>query len=246
VDDEAALPPSKRLHRALEAMSANAAKEGQARIESSSSRMTSIGISAIKTSPDMTINNHEGGGLKLQKSDACGGNSSHIIVHSLSANSNPMISTENDSSKQEDKLSTRFQAQENGKDVLPCAADHVEELGDFVVCHTATADLKIQVHREISPNLDSKCCEVESSRVSPHLSLPPNNEDNIITMIHSNTTSDAPEHNRISLHSEAEVAKNEVISPQNNTDLPRNEVLISDDTKCLKPAVNDVKRANEM
>jgi hypothetical protein len=42
------------------------------------------------------------------------------------------------------------------------------------------------------------------------------------------------------------VAKNEVISPQNNTDLPRNEVLISDDTKCLKPAVNDVKRANEM
>jgi hypothetical protein len=246
VDDEAALPPSKRLHRALEAMSANAAKEGQARIESSSSRMTSIGISAIKTSPDMTINNHEGGGLKLQKPDACGGNSSHIIVHSLSANSNPMISTENDSSKQEDKLSTRFQAQENGKDVLPCAADHVEELGDFVVCHTATADLKIQVHREISPNLDSKCCEVESSRVSPHLSLPPNNEDNIITMIHSNTTSDAPEHNRISLHSEAEVAKNEVISPQNNTDLPRNEVLISDDTKCLKPAVNDVKRANEM
>ncbi|GAU47164.1 hypothetical protein TSUD_28870 [Trifolium subterraneum] len=240
VDDEAALPPSKRLHRALEAMSANAAEEGQARIESSSSRMTSIGLSTIKTSPDKTLNNHEGGGLELQKSDACGGNSSHIIVHSLSANPNPMISMENDSSKQVDKLSTRFQAQENGADVLPCAADQ------NVVCDTDKADLKIQVPREISPNVDSKCCEVESNQVSPHLSLPPNNDDNIITLNHSNTTSDESEHNGISLHSEADVANKEIISPQNNTDLPRNEVLISDDTKCLKPAVCDVNRANEM
>ncbi|PNY04857.1 HUA2-like protein 3-like, partial [Trifolium pratense] len=246
VDDEAALPPSKRLHRALEAMSANAAEEGQARIEPSSSRMTSIGISAIKTSPDITINNHEGGGLELQKSDACNGNSSHTIVHSLSANSNPMISTENDSSKQVDKLSTRFQAQETGKVVLPCTADHVEELGDFVVCHTTNADLKIQAHKEISPNLDSKCCEVESNQDSPHLSLPPNNEHNIITMNHSNTSSDASEDNGISLHSETDVAKKEIISPRNNIDLPRNEVVISDDTKCLKPAIDDVNRANEM
>ncbi|KAE9585562.1 putative PWWP domain-containing protein [Lupinus albus] len=41
LDGEAALPPSKRLHRALEAMSANAAEDGQACMESSSSVMIS-------------------------------------------------------------------------------------------------------------------------------------------------------------------------------------------------------------
>ncbi|KAI5421566.1 hypothetical protein KIW84_045110 [Lathyrus oleraceus] len=54
-------------------------------------------ISAIKTSQNMTINDHEGGSLELQKFNAYDGDSSHIIVHSLPANSN-----------QVDKLSTRF------------------------------------------------------------------------------------------------------------------------------------------
>ncbi|KAI5394460.1 hypothetical protein KIW84_061218, partial [Lathyrus oleraceus] len=238
VDCEAALPPSKRLHRALEAMSANAAEEGQARIESSASRMTSIGtccISAIKTSQNMTINDHEGGSLELQKFNACDGDSSHIIVHSLPANSN-----------QVDKLSTRFQPQKTGTDVLAGAADKVEELSDFVVCHATNADSEIQVHREISPNFDSKCYEVESNQDSPDLSLPPISEDNIITSNHSNTASDASEHNGISHLSVADVIKKEVISPQNNIALPQNEVAISEDMKCLTPVVVDVDRANDM
>ncbi|KAI5411810.1 hypothetical protein KIW84_056765 [Lathyrus oleraceus] len=102
--------------------------------------MTSIGtccISAIKTSQNMTINDHEGGSLELQKFNACDGDSSHIIVHSLPVNSN-----------QVDKLSTRFQPKKTGTDVLAGAADKVEELGDFVVCHATNADSEIQVHRE--------------------------------------------------------------------------------------------------
>ena len=248
VDCEAALPPSKRLHRALEAMSANAAEEGQAHIESSASRMTSIAtccISSIKTSPDVAINDHEGGGLELQKFDACGGgDSSHIIVHSLSANSNPMISTENKLSNQVDEPSTRFEPQETDKNVLQCAADQIEEHSDFVVSHTANVDLKTQVHGETYPNLDSKCNEAESNQDSPALSLPPNIEGNIITSNHSNTTSNASEHNGINLHSVADVMKKEIISP--NIDPPRNEVGISEGTKCLKTAVDDVNRANDM
>lgn len=250
VDDEAALPPSKRLHRALEAMSANAAEEGQVRKEASSSRMTSIGtccLSAIKASPDMNINDHEGGGLGFQKFDTCSGNSSHIIVHSLSANSNLVISTENKSSKQADKLSTRFQ-HETGNDVLPNAADQVEKLSDYVAFHTANADLKTEVHREISPNLDSKCYEVESNQNSPDPSLPPapNSEDNITTVNYSNTRSDASEHNGISLHSVTDVTKKEISSPQNNIDLPQNEVVVCEDKKCLNPSVDDVNKANDM
>ncbi|KAI5421567.1 hypothetical protein KIW84_045111, partial [Lathyrus oleraceus] len=66
-----------------------------------------------------------------------------------------------------------------GTDVLAGAADKVEELGDFVVCHATNADSEIQVHREISPNFDSKCYEVESNQDSPDLSLPPISEDSL-------------------------------------------------------------------
>ncbi|KAH1227322.1 Protein HUA2-LIKE 3 [Glycine max] len=61
VDVEAALPPSKRLHRALEAMSANAA-EGQAHLEASSSMISSSGmccISDVKRCPSMAITNQQ-------------------------------------------------------------------------------------------------------------------------------------------------------------------------------------------
>ncbi|OVA20067.1 PWWP domain [Macleaya cordata] len=61
VDGEAALPPSKRLHRALEAMSANAAEDVQANIENQGATMTisSNGHTSSheKSSPHMTVDN---------------------------------------------------------------------------------------------------------------------------------------------------------------------------------------------
>ena len=105
VDDEAALPPSKRIHRALEAMSANAAEEGEACMESSSI-MTSSGrccISTIKRCPCMTVNNQGGNDLELQRLDSCGIDSSHVSMYSFSTRSNTIISTENESSTEVDK-----------------------------------------------------------------------------------------------------------------------------------------------
>ncbi|KAJ1405114.1 RNA polymerase II-binding domain [Sesbania bispinosa] len=250
VDGEAALPPSKRLHRALEAMSANAAEEGQAHVEGSSSIMTSSGmccISAVKRCPCMANNNQEDDGLCSQKSDTCGIDSSHINLYNLSTNSNPMISTVNTSSELMDEQLVNFQQHETGKDILPGAADQiVEELSDHVVCQTANADLKIQLHGHISPNLDSKCCVVGSNQDSPDPSLPPNDEDNITTVNNSNTASDASEHNGISLQPAVDVNKNDIILPQNNIDMPHNEVAFCEDTNCLKPAVGDVNKANDM
>ncbi|KAJ4829131.1 hypothetical protein Tsubulata_011817 [Turnera subulata] len=58
-DDEAALPPSKRLHRALEAMSANAAQEGQAGAETPSVKTSINGCSTSGNSLQVAINSEE-------------------------------------------------------------------------------------------------------------------------------------------------------------------------------------------
>ncbi|KAF7804773.1 protein HUA2-LIKE 2-like isoform X2 [Senna tora] len=101
LDGEAALPPSKRLHRALEAMSANVAEEGQACKEASSAIMTSSGFD-------------------LQGVDSCGNDSCHINVHSFSACSNPIIS-----SVEVDKQLIKFHNHEICNDAFPGTKDQV-------------------------------------------------------------------------------------------------------------------------
>ncbi|RDY00116.1 Protein HUA2-LIKE 3, partial [Mucuna pruriens] len=236
VDGEATLPPSKRLHRALEAMSANAAK-------GSSSIITSSGmccISSVKTC------NQEGDGLGLQKLDTCNIDSSHVNVYSFSTSTNPMISAEDKSPIQVGEQLTKIQQHDTGKDILRGATDQVgEELSDHMVCQEAKVDLKIQSNGQISPNLDSKCCDVGSNQDSPDPSLPPNDEDNIRTVNHSNTAFDASEHNGISLDPVMGVNENDIFLPD-NVDVPRNEVAACEDTECLKPALGDVSTAYDM
>ncbi|KAG4402226.1 hypothetical protein AAZX31_02G142600 [Glycine max] len=249
VDVEAALPPSKRLHRALEAMSANAAEEGQAHLEASSSIMTSSGMRCIsngKRCPSMAINNQEGNCLEPQKLDTCNIDSSHIKVYGFSISSNPMIFTENKSPIQVGKQMTKIQKHETGKDVLPGATDQVGgELSDHMVCQTAKADLKIQSNGQISSNLDSKFCDVGSIQDSPNPSLPANGEDNIRTVNNSNTASDGSEHNGISLDPVIGEKENDASLPH-NIDVPQNEGAVCEDTECLKPAVVDIGTANDM
>lgn len=232
VDGEAALPPSKRLHRALEAMSANAAKDGQTHTEASISIMTSgraCCISAVKRCPCIGSNNQGDDGFGVQKLD-------------LLTSSNPMISTVNKSSKLVDEQLTKFELHEPAKDVLPSAADPVgEELISNVVCQTAKEDM--EVREQNSPNLDSKGYEAGST---PEPSLPLNGEDNITTVNHSNTSSEVSEPNGISCHPAADVNKSDIILPQNSIDVPQNEVAACEDMKCLKPAVADVKITNDM
>lgn len=228
VDVEAALPPSKRLHRALEAMSANAAEQGQAHMEASSSTiMTASG----------TISNQECNDFGLQKLDTINDDSSHINVNSTS--SNPVIFTENKPPIQVGK-----QQHETGKDVLPGATSQVvEELSDHMVCQQA--DLKIQSNGENSPIVDSKCFDEGSVQDSPDPSLPPNNEDHIRISSRSNSASDASEQNGISLDPVMDVNENDAFLPH-NVDMPRNEVAVREDTECLKPAVDDIGTANDM
>lgn len=240
VDGEAALPPSKRLHRALEAMSANAAEHGQAHMEASSSTiMTASGmccISAVRRCPSIAIN-QECNDFGLQKLDTFNSDSSYINVNSTS--SNPMVFSENKSPIQVGK-----QQHETGKDVLPgVTAQVVEELSDHMVC--LKADLKIQSNGENSPIVDSKCCDEGSIQDSPDPSLPPNNEDDIRTSSHSNSASDASEKNGISLDHAMGVDENDAFLPY-NVDMPRNEVAVHEDTECLKPAVDDIGTANDM
>ncbi|KAH1227320.1 Protein HUA2-LIKE 2 [Glycine max] len=247
VDVEAALPPSKRLHRALEAMSANAA-EGQAHLEASSSMISSSGmccISDVKRCPSMAITNQQGNCLELQKSDTYNNDSSHIKVYGFSISSNPMIFTENKSPIQVGKQLTMIQ-HESDKDVLPGATDQVgEELSDHTICQTAKVDLKIQSNGQISSNLGSKCCYVGSIQDSPDPSLPANSEDNIRTVNDSNTASDASEHNGISLDPVICVDKNDAFSPH-NVDVLQNEGAVCEDAECLKPAVVEIGTSNDM
>lgn len=241
VDGEAALPPSKRLHRALEAMSANAAELGQAHMEASSSTiMTASGmccISAVKRCPSITINNQECNDFGLQKLDTFNIDSSHINVNST--NSNPMILSENKSPLQVGK-----QQHETSNDILPGATiQAVEELSDHMVCHEA--DLKIQSNGENCPIVDTKCCDEESIQYSPDPSLLQNNEDHIRTLSHSNSASDASGQNGISLDPVMGVNENAALLPH-NVDMARNEVAVREDTECFKPAVDDIGTANDM
>lgn len=73
-DGEAVLPPSKRLHRALEAMSANAAEEGQASVQVSSSINTSINgccVDSICKCSHETMDSRGSNGLELQNGRTC-------------------------------------------------------------------------------------------------------------------------------------------------------------------------------
>ena len=235
MDGEAALPPSKRLHRALEAMSANAAEEDQACKESSSSVMTSSGrccISSIKRCPCMTANNSKGGN-DLHGLDSCGIDCSHISVCSFSTSSNPMISTENKSSNEMDKQLT------------PDDRDQVgEDLSDSVAYQTAKTDSQIQLHGKMSPSLDVKCCEVGSNQDSPGPSLPPNDDDNLRPVNHSNA-SVTSEHNGISLDPVAGLNEIGKLIPQNSVNMCQN-VVVCEDTWSLKQAVDDSSRIKNM
>ncbi|KAK7336728.1 hypothetical protein VNO77_17274 [Canavalia gladiata] len=240
VDDEAALPPSKRLHRALEAMSANAAKEGQACMESSSSIMTSGGrccISAIKGYP-CTINNQGGSGLELQGLDSCGIDCSHVSMCSFSTRSNPIILIENESSTEVDKQLANFQQHETGNDVIPGG----EDLSDSAVCQLAKVDLQIQSHGKISSNLDVKCCKVESNQDSPGPSLPPNDDDNV-RPLNLSDASDTLEHGGISLDPVAGASESNKLLLQSSIHVSQNEVVVCED---MKRAVHDSSKIKDM
>lgn len=241
VNDEAALPPSKRIHRALEAMSANAAEEGQACMESSSSVMASTGmccISTIKKCLCMTVNNEGGNDLELQRLDNCGIDSSHVSVCSFSTRSNTIISIENESSIEVDKRLAKYE-NETGKDAIPGDRQQVgEDLSDSVACYPAKIVPQIHLHGKISPNLDMKCYQVGSNEDSPGSSLLPNGDCNI-RPLNPSDTSDTLEHGGMSLDP---VSVGDKLLPQNRINVSQNVVVVCED---VKQEVGDSKQIND-
>ena len=245
VNDEAALPPSKRIHRALEAMSANAAEDGQACMESSSSMVASPGrccISTLEKCPCMTDNNEGGNGLELQRLDSCDIDSSHVSVSSFSARSNTIISIENGSSIEVDEQLAKYE-NETGKDAIPCDRQQVgEDLIDSVVCFPSKIVSQIELHGKISPNPDMKCCQVGSNQDSPGPSLLPNGDVNIRPLNHSDA-SNTLEHGGISLDPVFRASESDKLLPQNRSNVPQNVVVGCED---VKQVVGDSKKINDM
>lgn len=82
VDGEAALPPSKRLHRALEAMSANAAEDGQISF-----------VSSTKGYPQMGMGNIAGNGLRVENVESLenGLGAENVNFHDHAASHKSMV-----------------------------------------------------------------------------------------------------------------------------------------------------------
>ncbi|XP_044484743.1 protein HUA2-LIKE 2-like isoform X1 [Mangifera indica] len=88
-DGEAVLPPSKRLHRALEAMSANAAEDGQVCIEASSTINPSVDVLCVESLTrysNETIESKEGTGMGLHS-----GHSADNVASGFCSSTNPRI-----------------------------------------------------------------------------------------------------------------------------------------------------------
>jgi hypothetical protein len=227
VDDESLLPPSKRIHRALKAMSANAAEEG-ACIESPPSVMTSSSrccISTIKRCSCVAIDNQGGNDLELKRSDSCGIDCSDNHVCSFSTCSNPMISRENKSSFEEDKQVAKSQQHESGKDVIPGAKHQIgEDPSDSVVCVPAKIDSQVLMHEKLSPNLDVKCCPVGDNQDSPKA------DESIRPAIHSNT-SDTLDHRGINFDPVAGPNESGKLLPQECISTPQNLMVVGEGMK---------------
>lgn len=245
MDDESVLPPSKRIHRALKAMSANVAEEG-ACIKSSPSIIPSsgrCGISAIKRCSCMTIDNQEGNGLELKALASCGIDCSNFGVCSFSTCSNPMISTEDKSSMEEDKQLTKSQQHDSGKDSILGARHQIgEELSDSVVCAPAKIDSEGLMHENVFPNVDVKCCKVGSNQDSSGPLLPPKAGESIRPVIPSNA-SDTLDDGGISLDPVAGQNESGELLPQNSINMSQNVVVVCED---MKRAAGGSSKINDM
>ncbi|PON52850.1 RNA polymerase II-binding domain containing protein [Trema orientale] len=113
VDGEAALPPSKRLHRALEAMSAHAAEEGQSCKDVSSDVNTvpnECSNSLMSASPHMTIETKTASDMVLQNVDPTGCNPQGVNASEPATSFNPRSGENTESSVEADLLNCRVES----------------------------------------------------------------------------------------------------------------------------------------
>ncbi|KAJ0052661.1 hypothetical protein Pint_03373 [Pistacia integerrima] len=171
-DGEAALPPSKRLHRALEAMSANAAEEGQACIESSSTINPSIDVLFVESlagCSNETIESKEGTGLGLHCADSADNGASGFC-----SGTNPRVfegSTKSSGEAQSSDLlikSSKSEKHQLGKDVGPMTnVDGKDPIGSPLAMHTIQTVVQAQTLEHILPSPGRRQAQESSDQLLP-------------------------------------------------------------------------------
>ncbi|KAG7967449.1 hypothetical protein I3843_08G099900 [Carya illinoinensis] len=266
VDGEAALPPSKRLHRALEAMSANAAEDGQAFDEASPTLKTLVGggcSSSTKRSPHMAMEGKVGNGLGSSSTESLDIVSTQVGDSGFSASLNPIISEESVKSSMKVDFCNqavdifKTKTHKFSKDVFPDARDH--HIDGINICNSfgghavRTAD-PTQSPGYLSDNLDERQVNPLSHEVSSGTLSPPKDGDmkNIESSNCEPRISDkevnASENNGISLNLVS--CSNEIVktSPRNGTIGLQCSVegVGCEDKKCLEPTLDDKSEVKGM
>lgn len=169
-DSESALPPSKRLHRALEAMSANAT-EGQAFIETSTVKtfINGSSISSIRSASDTVTVSKENSDSEEQIVDSPGN-----MVSSFSSGSKKILEESNNSSLDVKICNEPGSIKGLGlcKEVFPEATDQGADKDLSGLCfETGNTCVSTQARSplHLMPNLDRR----QASLLSRHGSLGP-------------------------------------------------------------------------
>ncbi|KAK9281634.1 hypothetical protein L1049_004537 [Liquidambar formosana] len=242
VDGEAALPPSKRLHRALEAMSANAAEDGQACTEAPSTRKSLTDrhcAASIRGSPHMSVEGKAGNGLGVQNVDSLGNNASEDCMCGFSASSNPLISEEIEMSSVDVDICNEPDGSSKSK------KDEVEP---------AESVVQTQSPEPLSPNLDTRQGSPRANQGSLHqLSSKDECKSENFELSHSRAESpdrevDASKHTGTSIDTVSRADKSTKVSPRNSTNvvLYSAEDSFCENTEFLKPPRDHKSQVNGM
>ncbi|KAF8394461.1 hypothetical protein HHK36_020669 [Tetracentron sinense] len=202
VDGEAALPLSKRLHRALEAMSANAAEDGQACTEAPSTlKVLSNGCCAYSEmrTHDVVIDSKVGNALEARNVNAYGDDTSR---DGTSGFTNSLTSPNSDVPR---KISSDMEACDHlVRNPSSPSHDFCEEIfvesrncadvknrgGSSIDTHTAGNDTHVKSPEHFSFNLDEKQASPRSSQGSLNQPSPYKNESKNEILESSNGSSD--------------------------------------------------------
>nr|XP_023886611.1 protein HUA2-LIKE 3 isoform X1 [Quercus suber] len=267
MDGEAALPPSKRLHRALEAMSANAAEEGQACNEASPTLKTVVSgccISPMKRSPHVAVESKARTCLGLPSMGSLGNISSQVCGSEFSTSRSPIISEENCKLSMEVDLCNQpvefseIPKHEFSEDVFPDARDDIDGKdisGSFVSHAVRTAD-PTQSASYVSPSLDERQANLSFNGTSIDPLLPPKDEGDVENVELTNCKAEISDKeidnsDKMGMSSCPASCPNEShkVSPRNDTIMHR---YSADDPGCednvclLMPSVDDKSKVNGM
>lgn len=176
-DGEAVLPPSKRLHRALEAMSANAAEDDdRCHYESSILKMSTIGchISSTSRCLPITVESDTGNGLGLQSDDSLGNKASGVDASRFSISSNPVTLEESTKSVVEVDVDQRTESP--NIQIHECSINDFPESGDLADdknlsggssgCHTIGTAVQTESPVHLLPNMDIREADTGANQAS--------------------------------------------------------------------------------